>query len=252
METQKKTIALLDSIESKININNQINDYLEELGGILVGKYLDACKVVCSLSDVLDLGNGFAFKSDTYVTDGRYKVLTIKNVQDGSVDCSSSNRVDALPTKMKDYCKLKTGDVVLSLTGNVGRVGIVAEPDCLLNQRVAVLLPSDNRYLAALYFIFRQKSFQNKMIGIAKGTAQANLSPVETLRLSIPYEESQFGKLTTTLRPVFDAILANKIESLKLIEFRGALLPKLMSGEIDVSRVEPPMQLGSNQFDGRL
>ena len=90
------------------------------------------------------------------------------------------------------------------------------------------------------------------MIGIAKGTAQANLSPVETLRLSIPYEESQFGKLTTTLRPVFDAILANKIESLKLIEFRGALLPKLMSGEIDVSRVEPPMQLGSNQFDGRL
>ena len=221
-----------------------VNGYLEELGQALTCKYLDSCISNCLLSDILELGNGFAFKSGAYTESGRYKVLTIKNVQDGNVDCSSSNRLDELPIKMKEHCKLKPGDVVLSLTGNVGRVGIVAETSCLLNQRVAVLLPRDEHCLAGLYFIFRQQSFRSEMIGIAKGTAQANLSPVETLRLSISYDESTFQELSAILRPVFDGILVNKIESLKLAEFRNLLLPKLMSGEIDVSKIGL-MQLNS-------
>ena len=82
------------------------------------------------------------------------------------------------------------------------------------------------------------------MLDGKKGTAQANLSPVETLRLSISYDESTFQELSAILRPVFDGILANKIESLKLAEFRNLLLPKLMSGEIDVSKIGL-MQLNS-------
>lgn len=214
-----------------------LNDYLEELGQALLGEYLSSCNDVCSLGSIMGFGNGFAFKSDTYTNDGRYKILTIKNVQDGNIDCSNSNRIDALPKKMKDFCKLKLGDVVLSLTGNVGRVGIVSEEDCLLNQRVAVLHPNQSFLLPGLYFFFRQRAFQNEMIGIAKGTAQANLSPVETLRLDIPYNEHDFSDLSKTLTPIFDSILANKIESLRLAELRDTLLPKLMSGEIDVSQV---------------
>lgn len=214
-----------------------INDYLEELGQTLLGEFTSSCSDVVSLGDIMNYGNGFAFKSDSYTDSGSYKVLTIKNVQDGSVDCSSSNRVDDFPPKMKDYCELKVGDVVLSLTGNVGRVGIVAEENCLLNQRVAVLQPFNDEILPGLYFFFRQKSFQSEMIGIAKGTAQANLSPIEALRLEMPYDENGFNELCKTLAPVFSSILANRIECLRLTELRDSLLPKLMSGEIDVSKV---------------
>lgn len=230
-------VDIAGSIDDKITVNTRVNDYLEELGQALLGEYLSSCNDVCSLGSIMDFGNGFAFKSDTYTNDGRYKILTIKNVQDGNIDCSNSNRIDALPKKMKDFCKLKLGDVVLSLTGNVGRVGIVSEEDCLLNQRVAVLHPNQSFLLPGLYFFFRQRAFQNEMIGIAKGTAQANLSPVETLRLDIPYNEHDFSDLSKTLTPIFDSILANKIESLRLAELRDTLLPKLMSGEIDVSQV---------------
>lgn len=238
IDKQNAVATFLHCLDAKIAANAKLNGYLEELGQALTCKYLDSCISNCLLSDILELGNGFAFKSGAYTENGRYKVLTIKNVQDGNVDCSSSSRLDELPIKMKEHCKLKPGDVVLSLTGNVGRVGIVAETSCLLNQRVAVLLPRDEHCLAGLYFIFRQQSFRSEMIGIAKGTAQANLSPVETLRLSIPYDESAFQELSAILRPVFDGILANKIESLKLAEFRNLLLPKLMSGEIDVSKID--------------
>lgn len=112
----------------------QPNGYLEELGQGVLEKYRQSCVTTIPLHDIMDFGNGYAFKSGAYVQNGPYKVLTIKNVQDGSVDCSTSNRIDELPPKMKSYCKLHPGDVVLSLTGNVGRVGIVAEKTaCLTN-----------------------------------------------------------------------------------------------------------------------
>ena len=71
--------------------------------------------------------------------------------------------------------------------------------------------------------------------------------------MSIPYDESTFQELSAILRPVFNGILANKIESLKLAKFRNLLLPKLMSGEIDVSKIDL-MQLNSHllEFDAIL
>ena len=216
----------------------RINDYLEQLGQLLVSEYAIDTGGSAELGCILSFGNGFAFKSSMYVENGPFKVLTIKNVQDGNVDCSDSKCINELPVKMKDFCRLKSGDVVLSLTGNVGRVGIVAEDNCLLNQRVAILQPKQHGYLAALYFWFRQPSFQNAMIGIAKGTAQANLSPVETLRLTIPFNVDTFNTLSEECKPLFDCILANKQESLYLAELRDALLPKIISGKIDVSKVD--------------
>ncbi|WP_051353670.1 restriction endonuclease subunit S [Atopobium fossor] len=235
---QRAIAGVMNPIRELITTNQRTNDNLEDLGQTLLARYLEACDESVSLGAIMGFGNGFAFKSGTYADNGQYKVLTIKNVQDGSVDCSASNRIDALPVKMKSFCKLQLGDVVLSLTGNVGRVGIVAEENCLLNQRVAVLQPQSAQLLPGLYFFFRQKTFQNEMIGIAKGTAQANLSPVETLRLNIPYNKAAFEELSDSLAPLFDSILANKIETQKLAELRDALLPKLMSGEIDVSKVD--------------
>ena len=234
---QRSIANFLDSFDSKIEANAKLNGYLEEWGQGLLEKYQESCATTIPLSNVMDFGNGYAFKSGAYIQDGLYKVLTIKNVQDGSVDCSMSNRIDELPPKMKPFCKLQPGDVVLSLTGNVGRVGIVPEENCLLNQRVAVLQPYNYALLPGLYFHFRQKAFQNKMIGIARGTAQANLSPVETLKLEMPYNES-FFEISQKLKPAFDLILANTIELKRLAVLRDALLPKFMSGEIDVSKVD--------------
>lgn len=236
--TRRKISGILNRFDDLIELNLRTNDYLDELGQTLLGEFISSCSGVVPLGDIMDFGNGFAFKSDAYIDSGSYKVLTIKNVQDGSVDCSSSNRIEDIPPKMKDFCKLKVGDAVLSLTGNVGRVGIVAEENCLLNQRVAVLQPYDDEMLPGLYFFFRQKAFQNEMIGIAKGTAQANLSPIETLRLEIPYDRNSFNELCKTLAPVYSAILANRIECLRLTDLRDSLIPKLMSGEIDVSKVD--------------
>ena len=131
---------------------------------------------------------------------------------------------------------LNIGDVLLSLTGNVGRVGIVCEDNLLLNQRVAKIIPKSDDLLPYLYFYFRLPESKLSLETIAKGTAQQNLSPVETLKLFIPYDE-KIAKICPILSSLFNKIIENQKQNISLSALRDALLPKLMSGEIDVSAV---------------
>ena len=79
---------------------------------------------------------------------------------------------------------------------------------------------------------------KTQLESIAKGTAQLNLSPVETLKLSVPYDVDVSLKLANALAPIYQAVIANNQQSLILASIRDLLLPKLMSGEIDVSDIQ--------------
>jgi len=136
---------------------------------------------------------------------------------------------------MPQHCHLAIGDILLSLTGNVGRVCIVDRDGLLLNQRVAKLQPKDKRNTFFTYALFRQDSFKQYLIQIAKGTAQLNLSPVETsdTKIVLPNQDIllQFGEIG---QPLFDNIVSNCKEIITLSALRDTLLPKLIAGEIAI------------------
>ena len=237
-DEQKKIAAMLSALDEKIATNWAINDNLEQQAQAMVSEYAERTLYSSVFSDIMNFDNGFAFQSSTYLPRGKYKIITIKNVQDGYIDSTGSAFIDSLPQRMKDNCILNIGDVLLSLTGNVGRVGIVCEENLLLNQRVAKIVPIDNKLLPFLYFVFRQSGIKTKLETIAKGTAQLNLSPIETLKLTIPYEEKSAVQLSQQLEPLYRKIINNNQESYSFALLRDTLLPKLMSGEIDVSAVQ--------------
>ena len=79
---------------------------------------------------------------------------------------------------MPEHCFLHTGEILLSLTGNVGRTCLVFGDDFLLNQRVAKLLPHKAINRGFIYFMFRQDEMRTKLELISIGVAQQNLSPV--------------------------------------------------------------------------
>lgn len=237
-DEQKKIAAILSAPDEKIAINRAINENLERQAQAMVSEYAERTLYSSVFSDIMNFDNGFAFQSSTYLPSGKYKIITIKNVQDGYIDSTGSAFIDSLPQRMKDNCILNIGDVLLSLTGNVGRVGIVCEENLLLNQRVAKIVPIDNKLLPFLYFVFRQSGIKTKLETIAKGTAQLNLSPIETLKLTIPYEERSAVQLSQQLEPLYRKIINNNQESYSFALLRDTLLPKLMSGEIDVSAVQ--------------
>lgn len=238
LEEQEKIASILCSLDDKIELNNKANENLERQASILVERYIKSTCNTVLLSDIMRFDNGFAFQSSTYLPAGQYRIITIKNVQDGFIDSSGAAFIDTLPPKMKSCCVLHIGDVLLSLTGNVGRVGIVCEDDLLLNQRVAKFVPVERSLLPFLYFLFRQSDITAKLKSIAKGTAQLNLSPVETLKQRIPYEKETAEAFSQMLLPLYRAIISNNQQNIVLTKLRDSLLPKLMSGEIDVSDIQ--------------
>ncbi|MBQ1387915.1 restriction endonuclease subunit S [Candidatus Saccharibacteria bacterium] len=237
LKTQKKIVRILSALDQKIELNNQQNKTIEKQALALVQKYINNEKGTVKLKEIMSFDNGFAFKSKDYVDSGKYKVITIKNVQDGLIDSSSAQFVADYPKDMRDCHKLSVGDVLLSLTGNVGRVGIVFEENLLLNQRVAKMKPKDKSILPFLYFFFRQGDFKQKLEALAKGTAQLNLSPVETLNEKIAYSEQSALELSNRLKPFFEKIVLNNQNNKTLSSVRDSLLPKLISGEINLDKV---------------
>lgn len=185
-----------------------------------------------TIDSKIDLLSGYAFKSAEFNGEGTYKIVTIKNVKDGQFDGDNVSRMVDIPKKMPEHCKLSDGDILLSLTGNVGRVCIVHGDNYLLNQRVAKI-KSDNPTYA--YCLFRSKDMFDKMNNLANGAAQQNLSPIRTGKIKVVFP-------TDKLISAFEGIVSPMIQEITLLnktvlllsQACDRLLPKLMNGEIEV------------------
>lgn len=258
MNIQKKIGDIYYTLCDKIEVNRRINAELEELAQALfkswfvdfepfkeeefveseLGMIPKGWKVG-SISEICDVLSGFAFKSSSFVDEGNYRLITIKGVQDGCLEINGAAYIDEIPSKMPNYCSLNIGDILLSLTGNVGRCCYVHHEDLLLNQRVAKLYPKNCNDVSFIYTFFRKQDTKTLLELMARGTAQANLSPIETSKMKVVLPDrralDEFGKICN---PLFWKMINNQQEITHLTALRDALLPKLMSGEIDVNEVE--------------
>ena len=127
------------------------------------------------LGEVCALCNGYAFKSSSYINNGKYTVITIANVQDGIFSIDAANAVANLPRDIQRHQILEDGDILVSMTGNVGRTCRVSRKNCLLNQRVGKFdsIKIDRSFL---YAVVQDKNFISAMVDKGQGGAQANIS----------------------------------------------------------------------------
>ena len=260
-EHQDKIAKVLTLLDQKIQINNQINQELEAMAKTLYdywfvqfdfpdqngkpykssgGKmdYNPELKReipegwgVTKLNEVVDLISGYPFSSNDYVTSGKYKLYTIKNVQDGYTVDKVDNYLDFLPSNMSDECQLRRGDLIMSLTGNVGRVGMVYEDDVLLNQRVLKLNPINKTHKSFIYSFFRSDVTKAHLENMSTGTSQKNLSPIDIGNMMIPFpfpSESLLSKFVNNLNMLEN----NLVENQQLTQLRDWLLPMLMNGQV--------------------
>ena len=193
---------------------------------------------ICSLGEFVQFKSGFAFKSGTFTADGEHRLVTIKNVQDGSFNPESDSRMSELPANLPPYCVLNDGEILLSLTGNVGRVCLVYDGPFLLNQRVSKLVPLENFDWAMTYCMFREPEMRVKLEQLSNGVAQQNLSPVLASKMEFvrPPRELRL-RFAELAEPMVQRIvqLYSTIQNLR--RTRDLLLPRLLSGQIDVEAI---------------
>ena len=185
-----------------------------------------------SVDSIISLQSGYAFKSSSFDDNGQYKIVTIKNVKDGAFDGDNVNRIVAIPDKMPKHCVLADGDILLSLTGNVGRVCIVNGKNYLLNQRVAKFKTD---FKSFSYCLFRSREMFIEVNNLANGAAQQNVSPIRIgeMKILIPCVE-MLQEFEVIASKSIKGIISLQSQLRLLTEARDRLLPKLMSGEITV------------------
>ena len=172
------------------------------------------------IGDACELLNGYAFKSENYVDVG-IRVIRIANVQKGYIE-DKTPAFYPVGTKGLDKYMLEENDLLMSLTGNVGRVAILQKEmlPAALNQRVACLrLKTEKISKGYLFHILNSDLFEQKCIQSSKGVAQKNMSTEWLKEFSIPvYPEEQQREITTILDYLCDIIDKRKQELYKFDE----------------------------------
>ena len=171
------------------------------------------------LGDVCDILSGFAFKSEQYVEEG-IRIIRIANVQKGYIEDSTPV---FYPIDSKDAKKysLEEGDMLMSLTGNVGRVARLSKEflPAALNQRVACLRIKDGVAIdkAFLFNLLNSDYFEQQCIAASKGVAQKNMSTEWLKEYEIPiFSMEQQKAIASVLDKVSDLITLRKEQLAKL------------------------------------
>ena len=170
------------------------------------------------LGDACDILNGFAFKSENYVDSG-IRVIRIANVQKGYIE-DNTPVFYPLETNELDKYMLEEGDLLMALTGNVGRVAILKKEfmPAALNQRVACLrLKTDRVAKDYLFHVLNSAFFEQQCIQSSKGVAQKNMSTEWLKDYEIPmYPKEQQELIADILDKTRNIIISRNYELKKL------------------------------------
>ena len=187
-----------------------------------------------SLLDIANYQNGLAMqKYRPKTTERGIPVLKIKELRQGVCDDASELCSESIsPTYI-----VQDGDVIFSWSGTL-LVDFWCGGVCGLNQHLFKV--TSDRYEKWFYYAWTRHHLQNFIAyASAMATTMGHIKrgELEKAKILIP-SPNDLSRIGSCLMPIYDAIIFNRIENHRLIEIRDSLLPKLMSGEIDVSETE--------------
>lgn len=236
LELQKRVSSVLRVIEEKIFNNSKINENLEQQAqAIFAQEFLNRSSVPDdwkegSLLDIADYLNGLAMQkfrpSDDEIG---LPVLKIKELRQGSCDSSS----DLCSASIKPIYIIHDGDVIFSWSGSL-LVDFWCGGTCGLNQHLFKV--TSQKYDKWFYYAWT-KHHLDRFIAVAadKATTMGHIKREDLAKAEVLIpNNADYSRIGSLLQPIYNLIIANRIENKKLAEIRGSLLPKLMSGEINI------------------
>lgn len=261
LETQEKIAHVLSSLDDKIELNNKINQNLEQQAQAIFKSWfidiqdsknysekfgnLPKDAIVSSISDIDML-------ITDYVANGSFASLkeNVKLYQEPNyayfirnTDLKSNTfnvYVDRHSYDFLSKSVLYGNEIIISNVGDVGSVFLCPKLDkpMTLGNNIIMLRPNKVEMLYYLYIWFKWSYGQDLIQGIKGGSAQPkfNKTDFKSLQIIIP-SEGMLNNFNKIVAPMFQIIENNSKEKVFLAQLRDTLLPKLMSGEIDVDKI---------------
>ena len=254
IETQRQIADILSAYDDLIENNQKQIKLLEEAAQRLYKEWFvdlrfpgyeqtkiidgvpEGWEKVC-LKAYCDIKSGYAFKSKDWNKSG-CGVIKIKDISNKFVDYSDCDFVPKdIAEKAANYY-LNQGDLVIAMTGaTIGKIGICTKEGYYANQRVGKVFLGNKpkEKLPYAYCILSQKSTMDFILNNSSASsAQPNISGDKICDIKIVYNEVYVMRFNKKMKSVFEKMILLKEQNEMLSVIRDNLLPKLMSGEIEV------------------
>lgn len=263
LSEQVKIASVLKLLDDKIALNNKINNNLEEQAQFLFKSWFVDFEPFngtipsdwenVPLEKIADFQNGYAFKSKELLNEPLpdcYQVFKQGHIARGGGFIPNGTKSwypKSLASKLEKFV-LKKGDILMAMTDmkdNVAILGNTAimplDDEYIVNQRVGHLRANGYKGVTYpfIYLLTNSTDFLVDLRSRANSGVQVNLSSseIKASQTVLPSEEvnNAFSEITL---PMFEIIINNQLENQRLSQLRDTLLPKLMSGELDVSDID--------------
>ena len=242
IEEQRKVGRTLRLLDDKIKVNSKINDNLQQQAATVFHQWFVAnpeserwpSVTLDSLTSLVS--RGIAPK---YTDDSVQIVLNQKCIRDHYIDISLARRHNP---KVINEKWLQYGDLLINSTGE-GTLGRAAQvwfvpENMTVDSHVTIVRPKDPHLLfyIGLWGISHEREIEALHTG-STGQTELPRERVKAMELRLP-DNDTLARFNVVIAPIVSLIITNQQENVRLSSIRDALLPKLMSGEIDVSDIQ--------------
>lgn len=236
--TQKKIAAILSALDEKIAINRAINENLQQQAQALYENifciHSDIDTKHISLSDLMDYAGGSQPPASEFVFSERDGYIRFVQIRDYDTD----SHITYIPDSPKNKL-CEEHDIMIARYGaSLGRIcyGI----NGAYNVALAKVFPKKSFFREFLRCYLSSRTFYEGINNKGGRSAQAgfNQSDINSFEIDFPVDETIAKKFECTVAPMFEQRLQLKKENQHLASLRDTILPKLMSGELDVSKIK--------------
>ena len=241
---QKATASILRDLDNKIELNNEINNNLEAQAQAIYREMFvnttNEQRRTCRAEEYFDIAIGKTppRKEHQWFTTNPSDVTWVSISDMGSCGTYISRSSEQLTQEAIDKFNIKvvpSNTVLLSFKLTVGRIAIT-HGEMTTNEAIAHF-KTDKSFINKYLYCYL-KDFNYQTMGSTSSIAIAvNSKIIKTMPFVIPADD-EISRFHSVADPIFEQILNNQLENDSLAEMRDSLLPRLMSGELDVSSLD--------------
>ena len=234
IDTQKRVVKIILALQKKIYLNKEINDNLQQQAmALYASMFLDDPTLETpagTLKDVADITMGQSPSGSSYNEDGYGEVFYQGRAEFG-YRFPTRRLYTTEPKRMAE-----AGDVLLSVRAPVGDLNVAYER-CCIGRGLGSIHSRSGYQSFVLYTMFALRPQLDVFNGEGTVFGSINRNALNDMPINIP-SDGAIAAFEAVVRPMDDMIRSNYEENCRLQELRDSLLPRLMSGEIDVSGIQ--------------
>lgn len=261
LSIQEKILSILNPLDLKIALNNQINKNLyNQIETLFKLWFQDYSQInnentkdwrEVPLNEIADFINGYSYKGSDLVDKSSVGMATIKNFdRNGGFKLNGYKPIQNIQ-KIKDNQFIELFDILVAHTDLTQNADVIGNAELVLSKsyfdkiifsmdlvKVVPKINEISKFL--LYSLLRSNSFKQHCLGYVNGTTVLHLSKkaLNDYKIFLPIDYSKLKPLEEILETIYNKIAVNISEIEKLEKLRDSLLPKLMNNEIDILKIE--------------